>query len=101
MSEVLNREKYRERTAETLVLRQVTKDRYHEMLEILPPVKWTEKGFLVGEPTSHTAQGFATFAPFFTINDALFYEGDGPITRRTFSDITRAQIEAAIERGNQ
>lgn len=29
--------------------------RYDEMLEVLPPLEWVRKGFLVGEPWSHRA----------------------------------------------
>jgi hypothetical protein len=33
--------------------KEVTAERYHEMLDCLPPAVWTELGFLVGEPRTH------------------------------------------------
>lgn len=42
-----------------------TRDRYHEMLNVLPPACWLASGFLVGEPTDHCAKtGRARFAAY-------------------------------------
>lgn len=32
---------------------QVDENRYNDRLEILPPIAWCSKGFLVGEPYTH------------------------------------------------
>lgn len=102
MSEIFDRTEYRERTVENLVLLPITDRQYLDGMECLPPVVWNAKGFLLGEPCSHSADGHRdTFRPFFTINDTHFYKGDGPVTIETFLGFTRAQVDAAIERGKQ
>lgn len=35
------------------LFRGCTEHRYHEMLEVLPPMAWVSTGFLVSEPWSH------------------------------------------------
>lgn len=35
------------------VFKPCSEERYHEMLEVLPPIAWMNKGFLVGEPWTH------------------------------------------------
>lgn len=37
---------------------------YHDMLEVLPPVRMRRGSFLVGEPYDHTAEGEAIYACF-------------------------------------
>lgn len=46
--------------------REVTVERYDEMLGVLPPVGWVAKGFLMGEPASHrTCKVTNTYQPTF------------------------------------
>jgi hypothetical protein len=52
-----------ERQREPAEWKATTRERYHEMLEILPPALWIGGGFLVGEPMDHD---FATGAPRFS-----------------------------------
>lgn len=64
--------------------KEVTEERYDEMLNILPPAHWDSKGFLVGEPWTHRfcrATGLfrAAFAAFVRYN-GKFYECDEPLT---------------------
>jgi hypothetical protein len=40
-------------TSDQPTFRTCTEARYNEMLEVLPPLAWTRKGFLVSEPWSH------------------------------------------------
>lgn len=41
--------------------------RYNDMLEILPPIAWVRKGFLIGEPYSHrTCRLTNTVRPTYT-----------------------------------
>jgi hypothetical protein len=59
---------------------KVSQERYNELLEILPPAHQTQKGFLVGEPTTHrkckiTGQVEPTYAAFIKYQDQYF---EGP-----------------------
>ena len=69
----------------------VTKARYWEMLEILPPAVHRSSGFLVGEPWRHDAHGRPMFAPFVMVN-GQHYEGAEPLTVRQFDALTLAEI---------
>ncbi|AVT83680.1 hypothetical protein [Rhodopseudomonas palustris] len=47
-----------ERIADAIIAKnkqwkECSRERYDEMLEILPPALWNAKGFLVGEPAFH------------------------------------------------
>lgn len=61
----------------------VTEARYWEMLGMLPPACHLGKGFLVGEPVRHDADGYPMFTPFLTV-DGVHYEGDAPMTTHAF-----------------
>lgn len=37
----------------TVGFKECTEYRYNELLEVLPPLGWVKKGFLVSEPWSH------------------------------------------------
>ena len=58
---------------------EVSAARYDEMLGVLPPIAWLDKGFLVGEAWRHNDEGQPMFAPFVT-QAGRFYEGSEPIT---------------------
>lgn len=45
------------RLPDGFALRPCTAERYHDMLEVLPPVAWVSAGFLVGEPYDHRPCG--------------------------------------------
>ena len=55
----------------TPAIKITTEERYDEMLNILPPALWRDRGFLVGEPHSHRTckvrgqPDQPTFAAFF------------------------------------
>lgn len=58
---------------------EVSEERYDEMLGVLPPVAWIDKGFLVGEPWRHNEAGNPMFAPLMHVG-GRYYEGTEPIT---------------------
>lgn len=41
-----------------------TAEMYEEMLNVLPPIRWVGRRFLVGEPNHHNAQDEAVYACF-------------------------------------
>lgn len=62
--------------------RPCSEDRYHEMLNVLPPAFWQGGLFLVGEPMDHDAgNGQPRFTAFWK-RGGKFYEADRPMTRR-------------------
>jgi hypothetical protein len=72
--------------------KEVSDERYNEMLEVLPPALWLANRFLVGEPTSHrrckiTNKVMPTYAPFI-FAFGRYYEGDPmtPAEFRAFKD---------------
>lgn len=50
----------------------VTKERYWEMLECLPPERMASNAFLVGEPTDHDRWGSPRFDVYFE-NEGRYY----------------------------
>lgn len=50
--------------ARALVWREVSESFYYQALEVLPPVAFDGRNFLVGEPWSHTTEGRALRASF-------------------------------------
>jgi hypothetical protein len=77
--------------------KEVSEERYTEMLEILPPLCWTDKGFLVGEPWRHKKcsvtgwDNLPAFAPFLKFR-GKYYEGDEPLTIHEFRDVEPVRI---------
>lgn len=70
------------------MLKQCSEERYYEALNILPPRRWIDKGFLVGEPHSHGMCPIskvvrATYAAFFRYQ-GKFYEHE-PMTVPQFN----------------
>ena len=66
------------------MFKPTTKDRYYEMLEVLPPAHWDSSGFLVGEPADHrecriTHVVRPTFAAFLKF-DERYFESEWPLT---------------------
>ena len=65
---------------------RVDDHRYRQMLEVLPPIDWTNGGFLVGEPADHCV---STGQPRYTAyrhNTGQAYESSRPITRREWRE---------------
>lgn len=58
--------------------KEVDEARYDEMLGVLPPIAWTDKGFLVGEPMSHLGDQ-PTFVALVR-HHGRYYESEGSIT---------------------
>ncbi len=61
----------------TISWKEITKDEYWEMLEVLPPAAMTSLGFLVGEPLDHgacpiTGRFGARFEAFAKVGDRYF-----------------------------
>lgn len=68
--------------------KEITEERYDEMLGILPPALWIPRGFLVGEPTRHricdvTGAVTASYAAFISLN-GKFYESESDMTFAEF-----------------
>ena len=53
---------------------EITKKEYWEMMEVLPPKIMTNKGFLIGEPTTHTKKG-ALYGYYYKENGKYYYDG--------------------------
>jgi hypothetical protein len=56
-------------------VKQVTPERYYEMLEVLPPAIMTLNGFLVGEPVTHNNHGLPLYDCYYEKNGQYFYAG--------------------------
>ena len=70
------------------MLKQVTQERFDDMLGAVPPAVQTDKGFLVGEAISHrrcnvTGKPKPTFAAFFQYG-SRFFENESPMTVAEF-----------------
>lgn len=71
---------------------QCSEERFHEMLEVLPPAAHTKRGFLVGEAMDHHAvSGAPRFAAFIRRttqgdgwSETQFYESSRPMTWEEF-----------------
>ena len=64
--------------------KEVDEARYDEMLGVLPPALWIDKGFLVGEPFDHrrcktTGHFTASFAAFIRYR-GKYYESEEAMT---------------------
>ena len=75
--------------------KEVTCERYHEMLGMLPPI-WDSKGFLVGEASGHrvcrVTGNFTTTFMAFADFDEKFFESLDPLTVNEFKKMTRQDI---------
>ena len=49
-----------------------TENMYWEMLEVLPPRKQSRGAFLVGEASSHNAEGYPVYSCFKRVGDSFF-----------------------------
>lgn len=77
-----------------------TADRYEEMLGVLPPAVWLDKGFLVGEPATHRPCGIGghfapTFAAFAQDGRGSFYEADEGMTVLEFRALDLRDVIAS------
>lgn len=78
---------------------EVTEQRYNEMLEVLPPIGWDSKGFLVGEAWVHKPCSVANDPGYVTAGyqafahiDGKFYACDMPLTRKEWKALERNDI---------
>ncbi len=67
---------------------EVSRERCDEMLGVLPPALWIDKGFLVGEPYDHrrckaTGRFTASFAAFIRYR-GKYYESEEAMTAAEF-----------------
>ena len=67
---------------------EVSEEDYFEMLEVLPPERMAEGGFLVGEPTSTNIAGELLY-DLYVRKDGRFYHA-GESTTRDFDLFTHA-----------
>jgi hypothetical protein len=79
--------------SEKMHWKEVSVDRYTEMLEILPPALYLLHGFLVGEPTRHNSDGAPMFMPFLEL-EGKFYEGSGSLTKAEFRALKLKEVVA-------
>lgn len=74
---------------------ETTQERYDEMLNVLPPIDWNARGFLVGEPYDHHA---TSGKPRFTAyihrttsgegwRETRYFESSRPMTRAEFAEV--------------
>lgn len=68
--------------------KEVDEARYYEMLGVLPPALWIDKGFLAGEPFDHrrckaTGRFTASFAAFIR-HRGKYYESEEAMTAPEF-----------------
>jgi len=71
-----------------ITFKEVDEARYDEMLGVLPPALWIDKGFLVGEPFDHrrckaTGRLTASFAAFIR-HRGKYYESKEAMTAAEF-----------------
>lgn len=75
---------------------EVSEDRYHEMLEVLYPALWVDKGFLVGEPTDARVCRVKNRIEFtygaFIRHRGKYYECKEPLTVHEFLAVKPATI---------
>jgi len=71
---------------------ETTEDKYHEMLNILPPACWTGDYFLVGEPWDHHAvTGRARYAAFgWNRETDRYVESSRPMTIKELKEFLNA-----------
>lgn len=81
--------------------KNVSEDRYYEMLEVLPPAVMTGNGFMVGEPWTHrtctvTNKMQPTFQAFVEIR-GKHYEAQSPMTIPEFRKLKMADVLGNME----
>jgi hypothetical protein len=64
--------------------KRTTRDKYWEMLEVLPPAAMSGGGFLVGEPIDHTPDGWPRYEAFLE-RDGKFFVHTEPLTVAQFN----------------
>lgn len=72
----------------------VSKAKYWEMLEVLPPAAMSGDGFLVGEPVDHNKDGEARYEAFFEKNGRHFVATE-PMTVSAFREGARGKVWVA------
>ena len=67
-----------------ILWQETTEEKFHEMLEVLPPAIMENGGFLVGEPWDHHALTAAPrYAAYKQVGDR-YYTANRPMTRKEF-----------------
>lgn len=70
-----------------VVWSRVTERKYHEMLEVLPPVAWTADGFMVGEPEDHCIMTGAPRFRAYLHRGGVYLVASRPMTVREFKAV--------------
>lgn len=65
----------------------ITEDRYHEMLNVLPPAAWHRGAFLVGEAVDHHHRTGRPRFSCFRQTDGAYFEMSAPITHAQFCEM--------------
>lgn len=67
-----------------IIWEPTTEERYHEMLEVLPPAAWLANGFLVGEPADHHAMTSQPRYDAFRVVGTDYQVSSRPLTKKEF-----------------
>lgn len=84
----------------TTTWKRVSKARYWEMLEVLPPAVMGGGGFLVGEPMDTNADGKLTFSAFLEKN-GKYFESSRPMTIKEFRAVCPGAADYAYSEGGE
>jgi len=82
----------------TVKWKQVSSDRFDDMLGVLPPVAFTGSGFMVGEAWTHRivdGREYPAYAGFKHI-EGKFYECLAPLTVTEFKAVTVADVVGVV-----
>ena len=66
-------------TTQPITWTPTTLERYDEALNVLPPIAWCSKGFLLGEPCDSDANGRPRYDAYRQTGDQ-FFVSDRPLT---------------------
>lgn len=90
--------------AATIKWKPISRDRYWEMLEVLPPAVMGGGGFMVGEPWDHDpATGKPRFAGFRKAGEGKatrYYEASKPMTIAEFRQFVPGAADYAYSEGD-
>ena len=78
--------------------KEVTEERFDEMLGALPPIAFSHSGFLVGEAWTHRIINGRERAAYMGLKrfDGKFYECLAPLTVDEFININRNEVLAEV-----
>lgn len=76
--------------------KRTSKQRYNEMLNVLPPRDWTHGAFLVGEAYDHEGANYAArYQVYRQVGMDLFIMGTRPVTFLEFKTLILQRVDAS------